>query len=248
MKKYRKQIKLFKNLEKKLSVRNRKRVKKVFIDFAEKIKKDNGDKFADEVKVVIDIDYKYLQEKFKDVLEIIYLYNFDEIIGTFKNAYNKKLSEKIIKGIRDYLLEDFNKKNALKKAKIMANTTKDKLNKIIVQAQREGWSHKDLVKEIMSSVENMSEYRASTIARTETSTSINTVSYKTSTSSGMKEKGWIHIGGKKVDRENHKALNGKWIPIEEKWDLGNGIYAEYPHDANLPASEVVRCSCLQIYR
>lgn len=110
MKKYRKQIKLFKNLEKKLSVRNRKRVKKVFIDFAEKIKKDNGDKFADEVKVVIDIDYKYLQEKFKDVLEIIYLYNFDEIIGTFKNAYNKKLSEKIIKGIRDYLLEDFNEK------------------------------------------------------------------------------------------------------------------------------------------
>ena len=84
----------------------------------------------------------------------------------------------------------------------MANTTKDKLNKIIVQAQREGWSHKDLVKEIMSSVENMSEYRASTIARTETSTSINTVSYKTSTSSGMKEKGWIHIGGKKVDRKS----------------------------------------------
>lgn len=131
---------------------------------------------------------------------------------------------------------------------MMTNTTKDKLNKIIVQAQREGWSHKDLVKEIMSSVENMSEYRASTIARTETSSSINQVSFKTSKASGMKEKGWVHIGGKEMDRENHKVLNNKWIKINEKWDLGSGIYAECPHDPDLPASETVRCSCLQIYR
>lgn len=248
MKKYKKHIRLFKNLEKKLSIRNKKKLKKVFIDFSEKIKKDNGSKFADEVKVVIDIDYKYLQKKFKDVLEVIYLYNLDETIGVFKNAYNKKLSEKVIKGVRDYFVEDFNKKNALKKAKMMTNTTKDKLNKIIVQAQREGWSHKDLVKEIMSSVENMSEYRTSTIARTETSSSINQVSFKTSKASGMKEKGWVHIGGKEMDRENHKVLNNKWIKINEKWDLGSGIYAECPHDPDLPASETVRCSCLQIYR
>ena len=45
MKKYKKHIRLFKNLEKKLSIRNKKKLKKVFIDFSEKIKKDNGSKF-----------------------------------------------------------------------------------------------------------------------------------------------------------------------------------------------------------
>ena len=47
-----------------------------------------------------------------------------------------------------------------------------------------------------------------------------------------------------MDRENHKVLNNKWIKINEKWDLGSGIYAECPHDPDLPASETVRCSCL----
>ena len=249
MKSYRKHIKTFKNLEKKLSVRNKKKIKKVFLEFTEKIKKDNGVKFTEEeTKIVINIDYEFIKNKLRNALETIYIYNLDETIKAFENVYKKQLSQKVIKGIRDYFLENHNKKNALKKAKLMTNTTRKKLNSIITQAQREGWSHRDLVKEIMDSVENMSEYRASTIARTETSSSINQVSFETSKASGMEEKGWIHIGGKKIDRENHKKLNGKWIKINEKWDLGNDIFCDCPHDSTLPASEVVRCSCLQIYR
>lgn len=248
LKKYRKQIKEIKNLEKKLSTRHKKKIKKIFLEFSEKVKIDNEQKFSVDNKVVIDIDYEFLEKKVRSTLEIIYLYNLDEVLGKFKTLYNKVLSRKVIKGVRDYFLENWNKQHALKKAQKITETTRDKLNKIITVAQKEGWSYKTLVTEITTSVKDMSEYRASTIARTETATSINTVSYETSRVSGMKEKGWIHIGGKKTYRINHKALNNKWIGIDEKWDLGNGIYAMLPHADGLPASEVVRCSCLQIYR
>lgn len=245
--KYRKHLKLIKNLEKKLSVRNAKKVRRVFLDFTKKIKLDNKQNFST-AKVVVSIDYQYLYSKMKDALEVIYLYNFDETVKVLKNIYGKKLSEQVLKGVRDYFVEDYNKKNAMKKATIMSETTKHKLNKVIATAQKEGWSHDELVKELVDNVKGMSKIRASTIARTETSNSINNVSYETANKAKMKEKGWIHLGGHKTFRENHKRLNNKWIKIDEYWDLGNGVKARCPHDSSLPASEVVRCSCLQIYR
>lgn len=245
---YRQQIKLIRNLEKRLTNRNKKRIERIFLKFTKKIKIDNKQKFNDEIKIVVNIDYAYLENKLKDALEVIYLYNFDEVVGTFKNLYKKRLNEKVIKGVRDYFLESWNKENAMKKATRMSNTTRNILNKVIIEAQQKGLSHDDLVKELMSKGKNMSKQRASTIARTETSNSINNVSYKLSKNAGMKKKGWIHIGGHKSYRINHKKLDNKWIDIDELWNLGNKIYAKCPHDTNLPASQVVRCSCLQIYK
>ena len=93
----------------------------------------------------------------------------------------------------------------------------------------------------------MTEQRASTIARTETSKSINTTSYETA-KNVMKEKCWIHVGGKKTYRPHHKAISNKWVDIDYKWKLKDGIETEYPHQDSLPVSEVVRCSCLIIFR
>ena len=249
MKKYRSYIKQMKSLEKRLTNRNRKKVKKLFIEFAEKIKKDNGVKFAaEETKVVLDIDYDWLLKRTKNILETIYIYNLDETIGCFKTLYKKKLTKKVIKGIKDRVLEEWNKKYAANKVKRITETTRKTLNKVISEGQKQGLSHNELVKEIFQSVNNMSEYRASTIARTETATSINTTSFQTSKKIGMEEKCWIHVGGKETYRENHKVLNGKWIGIDEYFDLGNGIKALYPHESGLPATEVVRCNCLIIFR
>ena len=49
-------------------------------------------------------------------------------------------------------------------------------------------------------------------------------------------------------RIHHKAISGKWVDINYKWKLENGVEALYPHEDGLPASEVVRCSCLIIFR
>ena len=248
MKRYRAHIKEIKKLEQRLTNRNKKRIRKLFIDFLEKIKKDNGEKFSEEAKVVVKIDYDWLEKRTKSILEAMYMYSFDETIGSFKNIYKKKLTEKVIKGIRDKVLEAWNKKHAAAKAKWITETTRKQLNSIITEGQKKGLAHKDMVEEIINSVNNMSEYRASTIARTETATSINTTSFESAKKIGMEEKCWVHVGGKKTYRENHKALSGKWIDIDDYYNLGNGIKALYPHQDGLPAGEVVRCSCLIIFR
>lgn len=249
MRKYRRHIKELKKLEQRLTNRNKKKIKKLFLEFKEKIEKDNSEKqFAEEAKVVVKIDYKWFSKRTRNMLEAIYLYNFDEIIDTFKNIYKTKLTEKVIKGIKDKILEQWNKKHAANKVEKITETTRKKLNTIISEGQKIGISHQEMVENIMNAVDDMSEYRASTIARTETKTSINTTSYDGAKKIGMEEKCWIHIGGKKTSRENHKILKNKWIDIDDYYDLGNGIKALYPHEAGLPASEVVNCRCLIIFR
>lgn len=233
-------------LERRLIARNKKKVKVLFLDFTRKIAEDNGLTYADN-KIVVKIDYEWLLKKTRNVLENIYLYNFDEVSSYFQNVYKKKLDRKVIAGIKDYFLNNWNKKHALKKAKFITQTTRKKLNAVIVEAQEKGLAHKSIVEQLINAAGNMSKQRADTIARTETSSSINTTNYHIAEQAKMKRKGWIHIGGKKMDRENHKKINGLFIGLKELFDLGNGIKAEHPHDSTLPASEVVRCSCLMVF-
>ncbi|CAL7888339.1 phage minor head protein [Fusobacterium necrophorum subsp. funduliforme] len=246
MKKEVQKIKKLKILEKRLSSRNKKRISKVFLEFEKKILKDNGEKY--DLKTIVSIDFEWLYKKLKDEMEILYYYTFEETLKGFQNIYKKKLTEKVIKGIRDSFLKKWNQQNAAKQATRMTNTTKKILNRIITNGQEAGISHKEMVSQIRNSVKAMSEQRASTIARTETSKSVNTTSFETSKRIGMKEKCWIHVGGKKMYRQHHKELHGKWVKIDEKYKLKDGIEANYPHEENLPASEVVRCSCLVIFR
>lgn len=244
MKKEIQKIKKLKALEKRLSARNKKAISKVFIEFSKKIVEDNANNYT---KVVIHLDYEWLKKNFKKAFESIYLYTFTETSKLFQEMYKKPLKKEILKGIKDYFLKDWNKKNAASQAKNVSETTKKLLNKIITEGQEAGISHDEMVNKLMSEVEGMTAQRASTIARTETSKSINTTSYETAKNI-MKEKCWIHVGGKKMNRLHHQILSGKWVDINHKWLLKHGVEAEYPHQAGLPASEVVRCSCLVIFR
>nr|DAN59855.1 MAG TPA: minor head component F [Caudoviricetes sp.]DAW71977.1 MAG TPA: minor head component F [Caudoviricetes sp.] len=245
MKKEVQKIKALKALERRLSARNKKIIEKIFIELRDKIIEDNSKKY--DVKMIINIDYEWLLKKFKKGLEVVYLYTFEETFKGFQNIYKKTIKSKTIKGIRDYFLKDWNIKNAGKQATKMTATTKNILNKIITTGQEEGLSHNEVVKELVKNINGMTEQRASTIARTETSKSINTTSYETA-KNVMKEKCWIHVGGKKTYRPHHKAISNKWVDIDYKWKLKDGVEAEYPHQDSLPVSEVVRCSCLIIFR
>lgn len=245
MKKEIERIKALRRLEKRLTARNKKIFQKIFLELNQKIINDNSNTY--DVKTILKIDYVWLTKKFRKGLETLYIYTFEEAVKGFQNIYKKTIKPKTIAGIRDYFLKDWNKKNAVKQATKMTQTTKNILNKIITDGQEDGLSHKDMVAEITKSVRGMTEQRASTIARTETSKSINTTNYETAKNI-MKEKCWIHIGGKKMFRPHHKAISNNWVDINYKWKLKEGIEASYPHEEGLPASEVVRCSCLIIFR
>ena len=214
-------------MEKRLTARNKKIIDKIFSEFKEKIVIDNASK--NDLKIIIDIDYEWLRRKIKSGLETLYTFTFESTLKSFQNIYNKKIKSNTMKGIKDYFLKKWNKKNAAKQATRISKTTQIKLNKIITTGQEEGISHNEMVEKIVKEVNGMTAQRASTIARTETSKSINATSFETAKGI-MKEKCWIHVGGKKMYRAHH------------------GVEALYPHEDGLPASEVVRCSCLIIFR
>lgn len=240
----RKEIKLIRAIEKRCSNRNKKRFEKVFSEFKKKILIDNA---SDNAHIVFKFDWEWLKKQTAKALENMYIFTFEETFKGFKNTYNKPLNEKITKGIRDYFLKEWSKKNVLKQATNITETTKKILKNIIVNGQERGLSHKDMVDEIVNVVDGMTKQRASTIARTETSKTINATSYETA-SKIMKEKCWIHVGGKKTYRAHHKAISNKWHEIDYVYKLKDGVEALYPHEDTLPASEVVRCSCLIIFR
>lgn len=246
-KKYRKIAREYQRLEKRLVNKNKKVIKKAFLEIRQKIIEDNGAENKDQLAAII-LKWTEIQNIFARKLKIIYANTFEEVLKAFQKGYEKELKPKKIRGIRDYFLEKWNKKNAAKQAKKITETTRKALNEIITKAQVEGIPHKQVVKEILDKVEDMSKTRADTIARTETSKSINTTSFETAKESGMLEKCWIHIGGKKTFRPHHKALNGKWIKIDDVFIVKDGIVARYPHDEKLPVGEIVRCSCLIIFR
>lgn len=246
-KKYRKLIIYNQRLERRLINRNKKVMKKAFLEIKQKIIEDNGAEHKGLLTGII-VNWNKVKNIFNGSLKKIYGNTFEEILKGFQINYEKKLESNKIRGIRDYFLEEWNKKNAASRATQLTESTKKILNNIITEAQKEGKPHKEVVKEILEKTEDMSKDRANAIARTETSKSINTTSYETADEIGMVEKCWIHIGGKKTFRQKHKALNGKWIKIEDVFVIGDGIEARYPHDDKLPASEVVHCSCMIIFR
>lgn len=244
MKKEIQKIKKLKALEKRLSARNKKAISKVFIDFSKKIAMDNSQKY---LKISIETDYEWLKNKFRTAFEGIYLYTFKETSKLFQELY-KIPKTKVIKGITDYFLKDWNKKNAALQAKNVTETTRKILNRIIAEGQEAGISYNEMVSRLMNEVEEMSQQRATTIARTETIKSINTTSFETAKASGANEKCWKHRSKGKHSRLHHQMLAEKWVDIDYKWILKNGVEADYPHQAGLPASEVVRCNCLVIFR
>lgn len=234
-----------KRYEKKLSALNQKEFKQMFSEFKRIVENDNSN-FSEFSK--IEINYERFKELAKAYLVKVFEYNVKSTIRTYTKLFGWGLSKTKIANIRDVMLSNYNKKYAAKKATQLTDTTKEILNNIIKKSQDEGLGLKGIVEAITTRIEDMGINRARTIARTETSSAINNTSMKTADESGMEEKGWVHIGGRYTSRDNHKRLNGKWIPIDKKWDLGNGITAMCPHDPDLPIGELVNCNCLQIYR
>lgn len=243
-KKYIYRVRKIRSLEKRLTARNKKIISKIFFEFSQKIAMDNSKEYS---KIIIDLKYTWLKNKFKSAFEGIYLYTFKETSKLFQELY-KSPKTKVIKGITDYFLKDWNKKNAAIQAKNVTETTRKILNKIITEGQEAGISYDEMVSRLMSGVEGMTAQRASTIARTETVKSINTTNYEMAKVSGMNEKIWRHKSKGKHAREHHLILADKWVDIDYKWILKNGVEADFPHQVGLPASEVVRCNCLIDFR
>lgn len=233
-----------KRYEAKLSERNRKELKKMFLEFKEVIIKDNSNFAISDIK----IDYDKFKELAKKYLTEIFVFNVKSTINTYTKLFGWELTKTKIQGIRDIMINNYNRKYGASKVTQITETTRKILNDIIVKSQDKGLGLKSIVDEIVARVDDMSVNRAKTIARTETSSAINNTSLQTAKTAKVKKKKWIWIGGRYTYRANHKALNNKVIGIDELYDLGNGLKAQCPHHPSLPASEKINCSCLILFK
>jgi len=162
------------------------------------------------------------------------------------NLWGKKSEAGQIETVARKINIDY-RKNVGDKAKNITDTARSQLNNVVARGTQAGMSIEQISLNLQSSIIGMSVSKSETIARTETNTVMNKQDYDTAVEVEMKTKTWLHVGTAKVDRENHLALDGETIGIDEEFDLGNGNYAQAPMDENLPAEEVVNCSCLAVY-
>lgn len=234
-----------KRYEKRLSNRNYKEFDKCFELFYNKIQADNSN-FANFSN--IHIDYDEFARLIKEYLIKVFTYNVNSVVSTYSKLFKWTLTKSKVAGIKDRMLNEYNKKYAAKKVAQMTETTKKVLNGVLTDSQAKGLGMKDTLKNILGKVEDMRLSRAKTIARTETSSAINNTSLRTAKEAKMKKKTWVWIGGRYTFRENHRRLNGLTIGIDEYFDLGKGIKTLSPHHPSLPASEVCNCSCLILFK
>lgn len=175
----------------------------------------------------------------------------EKLVSKISNSYKKMfmdLSENEILNIRvKKKVDKIYLKKLGQKITNIVNKDKERVSKVIEQSVDEGLSNADITKRMFKTLDDISKSRAKTIAVTEVRTMSSDIDHNLALEVGMTKKTWIHTSAGKTNRINHERLNTVSVGIDEKFDLGNGIYADKPHDENLPASEVINCYCICIY-
>lgn len=194
----------------------------------------------------IELDWQQLEEELNNVLKNNYSYMLNSETEYFKEFYNVKLTQDNISVINKKINSSYSKKIG-SKVKNIVETDKNYIENLTKNAKELGWTYDRLTQELDKSLESMSYNRSKTIAITETNTLTSEIDQETALEVDMSKKTWIHTGAGTTNRINHLKLDGSTIGIKEKFNLGGGVYALYPHDPSLPAKEVVNCYCMAIY-
>jgi len=87
--------------------------------------------------------------------------------------------------------------------------------------------------------------RATTIARTETAIAFSTAHERGMKAKGIQFKEWLTARDEQV-RTSHMKLDGVIVPVNETFDLGNGLHMAHPCAEGAPAGEVINCRCVLI--
>lgn len=126
----------------------------------------------------------------------------------------------------------------------VTTTTRQVLDSALLEATaQEGWSIADAKRAITDTFDDVSGYRAETIARTEVVGGFNRASYEVASSSGLNVTREWHTAGDERVRDSHRRLHGERVGIGERYS--NGLLC--PGDAYGPPGEVIRCRCVELY-
>lgn len=154
-------------------------------------------------------------------------------------------------------------KFAEKEGTLITETTKDQLSALLQQAKAEGWSIRDIEKQLGATFDRFlgnepdlsDEERAwfternvpnriENIARTESIRSSNAGGYGLMQEWGVPRHEWLATMDDRV-REEHADANGQVVKVGEPFDVG-GYKMLYPGDPNAPIGMTAQCRCTTV--
>jgi hypothetical protein len=123
--------------------------------------------------------------------------------------------------------------------------------KAVATAVAEGWAINRLMKQILSDLDTVAEYRARRIARTETMRAYSVASRESAMRLGIEvRKRWLTAqdgrGERHAQDPKYIGLNDQTRKMDEPYDVG-GRSGMHPHDPALGAGDTCNCRCCEVY-
>lgn len=103
----------------------------------------------------------------------------------------------------------------------------------------EGESIPELRARLQQVFTNLSDYRATMIARTETVGGYSQASFLAALDAGAVRKTWLATNDQRT-RETHRQANGKSAPMNKRFELTK---SRWPADPTAPAAQSIQCRC-----
>jgi HK97 family phage portal protein len=126
---------------------------------------------------------------------------------------------------------------------VTATTEQVLRSQMLAHGVAEGESVPELRARIQQVFTNLSDYRATMIARTETVGGYNQASFLAALDAGATRKTWLATADQRT-RETHRQANGKSAPMNKRFTLTK---SRWPADPTAPASQSIQCRCSLTY-
>lgn len=157
--------------------------------------------------------------------------------------------QKDLSGTIDRLISEWMRVRALRKAKLVAGTTQDKIMRTILEMNSsvEAAGPREIAREIVRRAKTLSRSRALAIARTETHAAAQNASLEVAKElqTPMMVKEWVAVEDSRT-RDSHRHTDGSKVGLDDAFNV-NGHRMSFPGDPSGPASEVVNCRCVMVY-
>ncbi|WP_337187573.1 phage minor head protein [Phenylobacterium sp.] len=162
---------------------------------------------------------------------------------------SRRISRKEAQSIFEALTQEWIAREALRKAKLIADTDRDDIVKAISASVADGEGTAAIARAIRQ-VSSLTPFRASIVARTETHAaatfgSIESVREAERELGVVMQKEWLATRDART-RPEHMAADGQKVGLDEKFTVG-GEAMDRPGDTNASAWNTVACRCALSY-
>lgn len=120
------------------------------------------------------------------------------------------------------------------------------IRKEIEQALNDGDTLEEIAKRIKSKFAGISDQRAMTIARTETTYSYETGRHIRFQQAGVEWTQWLTVNDGEDRHPSYSGLHNQIRPIDEPFTLYGNVTMRYPGDPEGPPSEIINCRCVRV--